>query len=175
MRPPFLLLPLLLLVQCTDPYGSRRPVFGRSAPPYPEAHEQYRSRMREQDRDLLTQAYERGQGDGFNEARAGLAGDPERGARGLPPAEAGAYRNGYAEGRARGASSGTAPAWQSPGLTTPVAPPASDPAYSQGYDYGLRDRVAGRPADPAAHAGRYDPRHRRSFERGYQDAYEAAR
>ncbi len=51
------------------------------------------------------------------------------------------------------------------------APQTNDPYYQQGYDYGLRDRVSGRPSDPTAHTGRYDPRYRRSFERGYVDAY----
>ncbi len=46
-----------------------------------------------------------------------------------------------------------------------------DPTYNQGYDYGLRDRTGGRVADPAAQVGRYDPRYRASFERGYYDGY----
>lgn len=58
--------------------------------------------------------------------------------------------------------------------TPPPSPaPSNDPVYQQGYDYGLRDRVSGRQNDPGAHTGRYDPRSRRSFERGYSDAYNA--
>ena len=51
------------------------------------------------------------------------------------------------------------------------APAETDAAYQQGYDYGLRDRMAGRVADPAAHVGRYDPRKRSNFDRGYYDGY----
>lgn len=151
-----LLLFPLLLVQCGGATG--RSLFRRSVPPYPEAREEQRSLQREQDRERQIAAHERGQSDGLADATAGAARDPWRVARSLPTGEAEAYQSGYNEGYARA------------GTSTPA-----DPAYSQGYDYGLRDRVAGRPADPAAHAGRYDPRHRRSFERGYQDAYEAAR
>jgi hypothetical protein len=73
------------------------------------------------------------------------------------------------------------PSWQQPTPQTQVPtypggsgytpPPTNDPVYQQGYDYGLRDRVGGRPNDPGAHTGRYDPRNRRSFECGYVDAY----
>ena len=158
MHARILLLPAsLLLIQCSGPGG--RSLFRRAVPPYPEAREQQRSLLREEDRELQTAAYERGQTDGLADATAGAARNPWNAARALPAGQANAYQTGYQEGYTRGMAS----------------TPSADPAYNQGYDYGLRDRVAGRPADPAAHAGRYDPRHRRSFERGYQDAYEAAR
>ena len=53
---------------------------------------------------------------------------------------------------------------------TPQAEP-KDAAYQQGFDYGVRDRTGGRVADPATHVGRYDPRKRSNFERGYYDGY----
>ena len=160
MRPRLVLtlLPVLWLAQCTGP--GTPALFRRPLPAYPESREQQRSEQREEDRELQTVAYQRGQEEGLADARAGAASQPGRVADSLPAGQSQAYQAGYQEGYTRGSATGV---------------PAADPAYSQGYDYGLRDRVAGRPADPAAHAGRYDPRHRASFERGYLDAYESAR
>lgn len=180
MRALFWLLPLLL-VQCVDPYGNPMPLFGTyTPPPYSDSREQYRSQMREQDRSLYGGAYERGRGQGWNDARGGYPRDPRRGMQGLAQGHATAYQNGYLEGYALAGQPAADGATQPPPYSPPPypgsgqpapPPPANDPAYSQGYDYGMRDRAASRPRDPDAHVGRYDPRHRRSFERGYMDAY----
>lgn len=186
MRHLLWLLPLLL-TQCVDPYGNPMPLFGGyTPPPYTENREQYRNQMREHDRSLSSSAYEQGRSTGWNDARSGYPRDPRRGMQRLAPAQASAFENGYLEGYALG-SQAPAPGGTSPPLPPPYPPstgsgtispypgsnpaPANDNVYSQGYDYGMRDRAAGRPRDPDAHTGRYDPRHRRSFERGYMDAY----
>lgn len=185
-------LPLILsLTQCTDPYGNPVSPFGSQNPaPYSDAREQYRSSMRENDRGQTQQAYEQGMRDGRDDAMMGRP----RGNRRMPnystPALLSAFNDGYEQGYRTGGQGGSmpgfggAPAYPGPGSLNGGAadfqpggfgspnPGQNDPAYSQGYEYGLRDRVAGRQADAGAHVGRYDPRYRRSFERGYHDAFE---
>ena len=176
------------LTQCVDPYGNPMSPFGPGAPaPYTDGREQYRTDMREQERGQAQQAYDRGQRDGSDDARSGMPRNLQRNPFGYSSTQATAYNDGYEQAyrSSMPPSSGMpgygpAPSYPSPGDYTPPALPPSnasqnDPSYSQGYEYGLRDRVAGRQADAGAHVGRYDPRFRRSFERGYYDAFEARR
>ncbi len=176
-------LPALALASCVDPYGNPMNPFGpQPPPPYTDQREQWRTQTREQAQQQSQLAYERGVSDGRADANAGLPKSYVRHHQSYTPATQSAYQQGYDQGYlpplAPLPSSGSQ-TWQQPpgvpaypGTNTPNPPPANhDPAYQQGYDYGLRDRVSGRPNDPAAHTGRYDPRYRRSFERGYVDAY----
>ena len=147
-----LVLPLLL-TQCVDP-SMPNP---NGSDPYANP---YRMDMRDQASQLNRQAYERGQQDGqMDAANRGPNNYRLRTSRYDYNTEA-AYRDGY-----------------NAGYNNSTAAPAAgggavrDPAYNQGYDYGLRDRTGGRVADPAAQVGRYDPRYRASFERGYYDGY----
>jgi len=160
--------PVVLLSQCVGPYPMDGP-FGPGAPrPYSDQREQYRQEAREYDRQQSMQAYDRGLRDGradFHAGRPKSNTGPER--RGTPDTDA-AYEAGYNAGYAAAEpQAGAGSGYQTQ--------PQPDPAYNQGYDYGLRDRVAGRPADPDAHVGRYDPRFRRSFESGYYEAFESRR
>lgn len=194
MRPLLLCCLPLLLTQCVDPYGNPMSPFGQPAPrPYSEGRETYRSDMREQDRSLSRQAYERGMREGGDDARYGNPRNTQRNPFGYSSAQADAYADGYEQGyrasdRGQGgnyappAYGSNAPGYpsnqgQGQGYTppAPTAPATNDPGYNQGYEYGLRDRVAGKQADAGAHVGRYDPRQRRSFERGYYDAFETRR
>lgn len=206
------LLPLcclsVVLTQCVDPYGNPMSPFGPGNPrPYTDVREQYRTDMREQDRGMAQQAYERGIREGTDDGRSGLPRNTQQNPYGYTSTQGRAYADGYEQGyrsappqRGPGLNAppypgqgysppgqgytppGQAPVYPSQGQGqgyTPPAPPPSqqsnDPGYSQGYEYGLRDQVAGRQADAGAHVGAYDPRYRRSFEKGYYDAFEARR
>lgn len=202
------LLPLcclsVVLTQCVDPYGNPMSPFGPSNPrPYTDGREQYRTDMREQDRGLAQQAYERGIREGTDDGRSGLPRNTQRNPFGYTSTQGRAYADGYEQGYRSAPPQGgpglNAPPYPGQGYSppgqnytppgqapvypgqgyTPPAPPSgqqsNDPGYSQGYEYGLRDRVAGRQADAGAHVGAYDPRYRRSFEKGYYDAFEARR
>ena len=197
MRLLFLCCLPVLLTQCVDQYGNPMSPFGpANPPPYTEGRERYRTDMREQDRSVSQQAYEQGMRAGSDDARSGMPKTRLRNPYGYSSSQGRAYEDGYDQGYRvtgqQGGMPGMAPAYpgqgfshpgQAPGYpgsgyTPPTLPPSdtqTDPAYSQGYEYGLRDRVGGRQADAGAHVGAYDPRYRRSFERGYYDAFEARR
>jgi hypothetical protein len=182
------LLPVLLLSACVDPYGNPMNPFGPPPPrPYTDQREQYRTQTRDDSQQQNQLAYERGISDARSDSSAGLTKSYARHYQSYTPATQTAYQAGYDQGYLPplaplpGAPN---PNWQQqppaqptyPGISgSYTPPPANDPAYNQGYDYGLRDRVAGRPNDPGAHVGHYDPRYRRSFERGYIDAFSARR
>lgn len=180
----FALLPVcLLLTQCVDPmYGGGYgpgPGPGPGGGPYSDPYR--RSEMREQGNDLNRMAYERGIQDGRDDAQARQSQNYNRHRSSFDRSTEMAYRDGYNQGHGEASSSlgGGYMNSQPPsygGSYTPPLPPAAnapvrDAGYNQGYDYGLRDLTSGRPPDPAAHTGRYDPRHRASFERGYYDGY----
>jgi hypothetical protein len=178
----FLALAPLLLVSCVDPYGNPMNPFGpQPPPPYTDQREQYRSQIRDDSQQQNQLAYERGISDARADASAGLTKSYARHFQSYTATTQAAYQAGYDQGFMPtlapfpGAPPQPTP---SPVYTNPgsayTPPPINDPTYSQGYDFGLRDRVAGRPNDPGAHVGRYDPRNRRSFERGYLDAYSSA-
>jgi len=166
-----------------DPYGNPISPFGPVAPPpYSEGREQYRTDMREYDRTQAQQAYDRGLREGSADGRSGLPRNTRRNPFGPSSTQAGAYNDGYEQGyrsnfREAAPNFNTTPGYPDSGYNTAPTPnqPANDPSYNQGYEYGLRDRVSGRQADAGAHVGTYDPRFRRSFERGYYDAFEARR
>lgn len=179
----FFCLPLIL-TQCVDPYGNPMSPFGPAMPPpYSDGREQYRTDMREQERTLVQQAYDRGTREGTDDARSGQPKNTQRNPFGYSSPQASAYNDGYEQGyrsayQGSAPGYGTTPSYPGSGYTPPAPTPnqsQNDPNYSQGYEYGLRDRVAGRQADAGAHVGRFDPRFRRSFERGYYDAFEARR
>lgn len=162
-----LLLPTLLLTQCVDPYGNPIAPFGPAMPPpYTDQREQYRSDLRDYEREQNLRAHERGINDGRADYGAGLPKDSARHFQSYTPATRHTYQDGYDKGY---------------GVTGPIQGtqdtnyPRPDPAYSQGYDCGMRDRVGGRQHDPGAYVGSYDPRFRRSFENGYGDAYYSRR
>lgn len=187
----------VVLTQCVDPYGNPMSPFGPGNPrPYSDGREQYRTDMREQDQGQAQQAYERGMREGADDGRSGLPKNNQRNPYGYSSTQGRAYADGYEQGYRSSppqggppgypgqgyAPSGQAPAYpgQGQGYVAPYQPPAppqssNDPGYNQGYEYGLRDRVAGRQADAEAHVGAYDPRYRRTFEKGYYDAFEARR
>lgn len=183
------LLPAALLVSCVDPYGNPMNPFGpQQPPPYTDQREQWRNQSRDQGQQQNQYAYERGISDGRADANANLPKSYARHYQSYTPATQAAYQQGYDQGYLPQLAPlpGTGgynqqPSWQQPapqsqvptypGSSSYTPPPTNDPVYQQGYDYGLRDRVGGRPNDPGAHTGRYDPRNRRSFERGYVDAY----
>jgi len=165
-----------LLSSCIDPYMNN---MGRD--PYADPYgQQHRADMRDQGREMNQMAFERGWQDGQMDAqrRQSQNYNRHRGARFDPNTEM-AYRDGYGQGFASISSSlnnlnQPPPAYPQQGggfQQPPAAPAENDAAYQQGYDYGLRDRVGGRVADPAAHVGRYDPRKRSSFDRGYYEGY----
>ena len=171
----------LLLVQCVDPYGPN------GADPYANP---YRQDMRDQGAQMNAAAFERGQQDGQSDAQQGLPPDAMRYPSRFDRNTTMAYRDGYNQryNQTRGSQGqlGVNPGYNNnqPGALPPPqgtqqqqAPqqqPARDPVYNQGYDYGLRDRTSGRAADPSAFVGRYDPRYRSSFERGYYDAFNSS-
>jgi hypothetical protein len=154
------------LTQCVGPDGLPISPFGPGRPaPYSDAREEYRSEAREYSRTEGLDAFNRGYQDGSRDFSAGEARSYLRHAQNYDDGTRAAYQDGYDKGYGGGPL---------PGSGTP--PPAgTDPTYSQGYDYGLRDRLGARPADADAYSGSYDPRFRRSFERGYYDAYESRR
>ncbi len=176
-----ILLPAALLVSCVDPYGNPINPFGpQPPPPYTEQREQWRAQTRDQAQQENQMAYERGISDGRADANANLPKSYQRHYQSYTPATQAAYQQGYEQGYlpplapmpGGGGWSSNAPTPPNGYPGTGYTPPAvNDPAYQQGYDYGLRDRVGGRANDPGAHTGRYDPRSRRSFERGYVDGY----
>lgn len=160
-----LVLPLLL-TQCVDPYYGPN-----SGDPY--ANNPYRQDMRDQGQQMNRMAYERGQQDGRADAQQRLSQDYHRHGTRFDRNTVLAYRDGYNQGYSMmNNSQGELGGYGNQGGAPPA--PARDPAYNQGYDYGLRDRTSGRIADPAAQVGRYDPRYRASFERGYYDGYNAS-
>ncbi|MDP1587006.1 MAG: hypothetical protein Q8M07_04655 [Prosthecobacter sp.] len=163
----------LLLTQCLDPM-MHGPQGG-----YPYGDPNQRLEMRERGTDLNRMAYERGWQDGQMDAQQRQAKNYGRHTTRFDRNTVLAYRDGYSQGYTQ-SQQGSPSGLQWPGAGAPVNPlppqqqqPPRDPAYNQGYDYGLRDRTSGRVADPAAHVGRYDPRYRSSFERGYHDAFGA--
>ncbi len=182
----FIALIPLLLVSCVDPYGNPINPFAPMPPaPYTDQREQYRTQIRDDSQQQNQLAYERGISDARADASAGLSKSYARHFQSYSQTTQAAYQAGYDQGFVPalvplpGSPIQSAPAPTTPptyanpsSLYTP--PPINDPTYSQGYDFGLRDRVAGRPNDPGAHVGRYDPRQRRSFERGYIDAYNSS-
>lgn len=187
MRALILLLPLLL-TQCVDPYGNPMNPFGpQIPPPYTEQREQYRQQTQDYSRQQNQAAYERGISDAQLDSSDGLSKSYSRHSQSYSTATHNAYQAGYDQGYRRppaAFSESPSSSWQDqPHSQTPsyqagnsgTPPPVSDPAYNQGYDFGLRDRVARRQNDPSAHTGVYDPRFRRSFERGYSDAYNSRR
>jgi hypothetical protein len=188
MRAFVLLLPLLL-TQCVDQFGNPVNPFGPPVPPpYSDQREQYRQQTQDYSQQQNQAAYERGISDARSDSSLGLGKSYNRHFQSYNSATQAAYRAGYDQGYLPPLAplpGAQPPAWQSPpaysqppsyqGGNTYTPPPASDPTYNQGYDFGLRDRVAGRQSDPGAHTGVYDPRFRRSFERGYSDAYNSRR
>lgn len=163
-----LLLPLLL-TQCVDPNGQN------GADPYANP---YRQDMRDQGSQMNSMAFERGQQDGQSDAQQGQSQSYQRYPSRFDRNTEMAYRDGYNQRYSQMVSSqgqlGTYPnqgTAQQPPQGAAQQPPPRDPIYNQGYDYGLRDRTGGRVADPTAYVGRYDPRYRASFERGYNDAF----
>jgi hypothetical protein len=165
-----------LLSSCIDPYMNN---MGRD--PYADPYgSQHRADMRDQGRQMNQMAFERGWQDGQADAqrRQSQNYNRYRTSRFDRSTEM-AYRDGYDRGYSQAGSSlnnlNQAPAYPPAGGVfgaPPQQPPAqNDAAYQQGYDYGLRDRVGGRMADPAVHVGRYDPRKRANFERGYYEGY----
>ncbi len=175
------LLSPFLLTQCVDQYGNLTSPFGPQSPqPYTDQREQYRSQSRDDSQEQNQSAYERGIADARMDSSAGLLKSYNRHYQSYTPATQAAYQAGYDQGYAPAlAPLPGSQLWQpqsqapSPYAGAGSPPPANDPVYNQGYDYGVRDRVGGRPNDPGAHVGSYDPRYRRSFERGYVDAYSA--
>jgi hypothetical protein len=140
---------MVTLTQCTTPA------------PYTPLQEQWRSDVREQDRELSSRAYQLGIQDGRMDFANGEANNYRRHLARYSSATERAYADGYGEGYQSGAASGGAS----------VTEPFRDAAYNQGYDYGVRDRVRGKPSDPDAYWGTYDARQQPSFMRGYQDGF----
>lgn len=177
----FFLFPVILLAACVDPYGSPIHPFAAAPPaPYSDQREQWRAQTREQAQQENQMAYERGISDGRADAGANLPKSYQRHYQSYTPATQAAYQQGYEQGYlpplapmpgGAALSPNTAPAPSAAPAAGHAPAAVNDPVFQQGYDYGLRDRVAGRPNDPGAHTGRYDPRGRRSFERGYVDGY----
>jgi len=161
-----LVLPLLL-TQCVDPY-----FYGPNGRPDPYANP-YRQGMREQGSQMNQAAYERGLQDGQADAQNRQSQNYNRYRSSFGPNTEMAYRDGYNQGYSQARSSlGGGYLNQGGGYgSPPPQQPANDPGYNQGYDYGLRDLTGSRQPDPTAHVGRYDPRYRSSFERGYYDGY----
>ncbi len=162
------------LSSCIDPYAMNM----AQDPRYDPHGSQYRGDMRAQGPQLNQMAYQRGMQDGQADAQQRQSQNYNRHRTRYDRSTEMAYRDGYNQAYSQSSSS------LGGGYLNPQAPPgypqspspapvANTPAYNQGYDYGLRDRTGGRIADPATHVGRYDPRQRTSFERGYQDGYNA--
>lgn len=173
------LLPLVL-TQCIDPMYGGGPGYGpgQGGPggyPYNDPHR--RAELREQGTDLNRMAYERGLQDGRDDAQQRQSQNFNRHRNRFDRGTEMAYRDGYNQSYSQANSSLGAYANPGSGYVPPPAypsapqAPARDPSYNMGYDYGLRDLTSGRVADPGAHVGRYDPRYRSSFERGYYDAH----
>lgn len=165
MKPVLLLafLATLVLVQCVDPYYG-----GMQSPSY------YRQEMNAQGAQVNRAAYEQGWRDGQSDAQLRRDQNYQRYRSRFNANTEMAYRDGYHQGYAQMGSVPNGGVSGQGGYGAPVSPPSSpahDPAYNQGYDYGLRDLTSGRPEDPTAYVGRYDPRYRSSFERGYGDAF----
>lgn len=169
----------LLLTQCVEPYyGPNNGPNGGD--PYANQY-QYRQDMRDRGSQMSSMAFERGQQDGQADAQQRQSQNYHRYPSRFDRSTEMAYRDGYNQSYSQTNSSlggiGGYPnqgAWQQPqpnALPPPQQQQPRDPIYNQGYDYGLRDRTGGRVADPAAQVGRYDPRYRSSFERGYYDGY----
>ncbi|MCF7786650.1 MAG: hypothetical protein K9N47_11050 [Prosthecobacter sp.] len=166
-----LILPLLL-TQCTDPY------YGPNGPD--TYANPYRQDMRDQGSQMNSMAFERGQQDGQADAQQGQSQNYQRNSSRYDRNTEMAYRDAYNQSygltmnsRREIAGYPNQGAAQQPQQGTAQQAPPRDPTYNQGYDYGLRDRTGGRVADPSAQVGRYDPRYRSSFERGYYDGYNA--
>ena len=166
-----LLLPLLL-TQCVDTYGPN------GGDPYANP---YRQGMRDEGSQMNGMAYERGQQDGQADAQAGQTQNylrhPARFDRNTEMAYRDAYNQSFSvmiNSRMETGGYANPGMVQVPPQGMPQQQAPRDPTYNQGYDYGLRDRTGGRVADPAAQVGRYDPRYRASFERGYYDGYKAS-
>ncbi len=162
----------LLLTQCADTYGPN------GGDPYANP---YRQDMRDQGAQMNAMAFERGQQDGQEDALRGQTENYQRHSshfdRNTAMAYRDAYNHRYSETINSRSEAGGYPTQATPlhqPHPTAVQQPGRDPVYNQGYDYGLRDRTGGRVADPAGHVGRYDPRYRSSFERGYYDAYHSS-
>ncbi len=159
----------LLLTQCVDAdYGPN----GRD--PYANP---YRQDMRDQGSQMSSMAFERGQQDGRSDAQQRQSQNYHRYPSRFDRNTEMAYRDGYNQSYGLTHSSlGEIGSYGNPGMGQQPQPQQAprDPAYNQGYDYGLRDRTAGRVADPAAQVGRYDPRYRASFDRGYYDGYNSS-
>lgn len=158
----------LLLTQCVEPYYQGP----NSGDPY--ANNPYRQDMRDQGTQMNRVAFETGVQDGRVDAQQRQSQNYQRYPSRFDRNTEMAYRDGYNQGYSLMSNSQRElGGYGNQGTATTPAAPARDPAYNQGYDYGLRDRTGGRVADPAAHVGRYDPRYRSSFERGYYDSYNA--
>lgn len=176
----------LVLTQCIDPMYGGGPGYGPgpgSGGPggYPYNDPYRRSELREQGADLNRMAYERGLQDGRDDAQQRQSQNFNRHRDRFDRSTEMAYRDGYNQSYSQANSSlgaysnpgsgyGTPPSYTPP-LPTQNAAPAREPSYNMGYDYGIRDLSSGRGSDPGAHVGRYDPRYRSSFERGYYDAF----
>lgn len=162
----------LLLTQCVEPYYGPN-----GGAPYP--NQQYRQDMRDQGSQMSSMAFERGQQDGQADAQARQSQNYHRYPSRFDRNTEMAYRDGYNQSYSQANSSlGGYGSYPNQGMGQQLPPQGAapqplprDPTYNQGYDYGLRDRTGGRVADPAAQVGRYDPRYRSSFERGYYDGY----
>ena len=161
-----LILPLLL-TQCADPYNGQN-----GADPYANP---YRQDMRDQGSQMNSMAFERGQQDGQADAQQGQSQNYQRNPSRFEYNTELAYLDGYNQRYSQtiGGQPNQGGAQQPPQGAAQQTPPR-DPTYNQGYDYGLRDRTGGRVADPSAQVGRYDPRYRSSFERGYHDGYNSS-
>lgn len=161
----------LLLTQCVEPYYGPN-----GGDPY--ANNPYRQDLRDQGTQLNRQAYENGVQDGRADAQQRQSQDYHRHSTRFDRNTVLAYRDGYNQGYSMMSNSQREVGGSYPNgygnQPAPQQPAQRDPAYNQGYDYGLRDRTSGRIADPAAQVGRYDPRYRSSFERGYYDGYNSS-
>lgn len=169
----------LLLTQCVDSYYG--PNGQNGADPYANP---YRQDMRDQGSQMNSMAFERGQQDGQSDAQQGQSQNYQMHRSRYDRNTEMAYRDAYNQSftltmnsrREQGypPNQGTPPQqqWGQQQQQQQQAP--RDPTYNQGYDYGLRDRTGGRVADPGAQVGRYDPRYRSSFERGYYDGYNSS-
>ena len=162
------------LSSCIDPYAMNM----ARDPRYDPHGSQYRGDMRAHGPQLNQMAYQRGMQDGQSDAQRRQSQNYNRHRTRFDRSSEMAYRDGYNQAYSQSNSSlgggylqyPTTPAYPQP---QSPAPQANSPAYNQGYDYGLRDRAAGRIADPSTHVGRYDPRQRADFERGYHGGYNA--
>lgn len=165
---------ILGLTQCVGPDGRPMSPFGPVPPrPYSDQREQYRNDVRDYSQEENQRANERGEEDGRLDYAGGEQRSYLRHYRNYTEGTRAAYQDGYDRGYGTAPLSNGGANGSNGGGNDYRSQP--DPSYNQGYDYGLRDRVAGRPSDPGAYTGSYDPRFRRSFEQGYADAYESGR